>query len=39
LTPSVIAESLKVLPDDDVYPEIQPGITILSPPVHSEFFV
>jgi serine/threonine protein kinase len=39
LTPSVIKESLKPLPDDDVYPKIQPGITIVSPPVNSEFFV
>jgi serine/threonine protein kinase len=39
LTPTAIKESLKLLPDDDVYPKVPPGVTTVSPPIHSKLFV
>lgn len=39
LTPKDIHESLKLLPDNDVYPEAPPNVTIASTPIHGGLFV
>ncbi|KAH9823761.1 serine/threonine-protein kinase-like protein [Teratosphaeria destructans] len=39
LTPKDIRESLELLPDDDVYPEAPPNITIAPTPMHDGLYV
>ncbi|RMZ70055.1 serine threonine- kinase [Pyrenophora seminiperda CCB06] len=39
LNPKLIRESLQRLPDEDVYPEVPSGITVISPPIDETLFL